>query len=200
MHSAQSQGAIGLSLLSDGRSSELLRIPDVLLVSAAYCPTGHLLYQRVRSNVGIWAAPFSIDEMKLTGEPFLVTSNGVQCSVSGDGTLVFRQGGGSEMRQLMWVDRQGNVLERIGQPQVELANPALAPDQNRIAISVGRGMSTPGFSFPRWRLSCFPSAPPFRRVLTPERPALPAGGRLGPGASVRPSGTIKYKYVFSYIF
>ena len=137
VHLTSRQGSIGLDLLVDGRSSELLRIPDELMFTPHYSPTGHLLYWRFRANAGIWAVPFSIDELKVTGEPFLVASNGADCSVSNDGTLVFLGGGGTMMRQLVWVDREGNVQERIGQPQPNLARPALAPDQNRIAIAVG---------------------------------------------------------------
>ena len=134
---------IKLDLFADGRSSELLRVPNDLLFRPAYSPTGHLLYWRFSSNAGIWAVPFSIEELKVTGEPFLVASNGANASVSADGTLVFLSGGGSMVRQLVWVDREGNVLERIGQAQRYLADPALSPDQSRIAFAAGneRGSS-----------------------------------------------------------
>ncbi|NIM01192.1 MAG: hypothetical protein GTN89_10185 [Acidobacteria bacterium] len=136
VYQADRNGATGLDLLVDGQASELLRIPDEFLWTVTYAPTGHLLYWRFRSNSGVWAVPFSVDELKLTGEPFLVASNGARPTVSADSTLVFKAIGGTIMRQLIWVDRQGNELARIGEPQQRLGHPALAADQNRIAVSV----------------------------------------------------------------
>jgi serine/threonine protein kinase/sugar lactone lactonase YvrE len=157
--------AIGIDLLVEGQSRELHHIPDELMFSLAYASSGHLIYWRFRSNSGIWALPFSIDKLEVTGDPFLVASNGSSASVSSDGTLVFRSGGGTNMRQLVWVDREGNELQRIGQPQPRLAMPSLSPDQNRVAVvsesdlwiqDIDRGTATrmtfdeSGVSWPVW--------------------------------------------------
>jgi len=59
-------------------------------------------------------------------------------SVASDGTLLLRTGGGTTTRQLVWLDRQGNTIATIGNPEEGLdllSGPALSPDGRRVAIS-----------------------------------------------------------------
>ncbi len=99
-----------------------------------YSPTGHILYQS-RLPVGdLWALPFSLAEMEPTGEPFPIERDTRRHSVSNDGTLVYlHQVGGAQ--QLLWRDRAGNKLGRIGQPQSRIGYPALSPDGRRVAVT-----------------------------------------------------------------
>ena len=98
-----------------------------------YSPTGHILY-RTRAAGELWALPFSIDTLMPTGEPFPLRESGSSPSVARDGTLVYLGTGGLERRQLVWRDRSGEKLGVIGQPQEQLAYPALSPDGGRAAV------------------------------------------------------------------
>ena len=100
---------------------------------ASYSPTGHLLYVG-RESPGIWAVPFDLSKLSLTGRPFRIADHGTAPNVSADGTLVYgRSVPGS--RQLMWFTRDGNMAGAIGQPQDDLHGPAISPDGTRVAVA-----------------------------------------------------------------
>ena len=120
---------------------------------AVYSPTGHILYG-LRWQDGIWAVPFSDSTMTRTGDRFLVDENGRYPSVSSEGTLVYTLV--DETEQLVWVNRNGEVVGTIGQPQSAMWEPALSPDGGRVAVqgqetgsvdiwihNVDRGSKTP---------------------------------------------------------
>jgi serine/threonine protein kinase/WD40 repeat protein len=105
---------------------------------AVYSPTGQILYQS-RPAGDLWALPFSLEQAKAVGNPFPVAQNTESHSVSKDGTLVYLRavvGGG---RELLWRDRAGNKLGRIGQPQDGIRHLALSPDSRRVAVSAAEG-------------------------------------------------------------
>jgi serine/threonine protein kinase len=105
---------------------------------AVYSRTGHILYQmgsstqRGIASFSIWALPFDAAKLRRTGEPFQAISDGMAPTVSSAGTLVYRTRPQKENR-LVWVDRQGKVLEAIGQPQAVIRNPSISPDGQRVA-------------------------------------------------------------------
>ena len=104
----------------------------------AYSPSGHIVYQRgFPESKGVWAAPF--DGAQVTGEPFPVDAASGYPTVSSDGTLVYRTLSTHDIRgQLAWVDRRGALLGTIGQPQMNIQNPALSPDGWGVAVSAVR--------------------------------------------------------------
>ena len=88
------------------------------------------------------AQPFDAGRLQLHGEPFPVVQQvgrlgGLQgsaaFSVSPDGTLAYRTGGGVKT-QLAWFDRAGKELGRLGQPEEQLT-PRISPDQKRVAVA-----------------------------------------------------------------
>ena len=104
----------------------------------AYSPTGHILYWRWGSNDGLWALPFSLSRLEVTGDPFLVDGRGETPSVSTDGTLVYFQGeGAGGTAQLVWVNRKGEVEEKVGEPLPLHPFFDLSPDGRKVAIGVG---------------------------------------------------------------
>ena len=103
-----------------------------------YSPTGHILYQS-RLPVGdLWALPFSLEEVEPTGEPFPIEQDTARHSVSNDGTLVYFHAVGGR-QELLWRDRVGNKLRRIGQPQSRIRHPMLSPDGRRVAVTGTEG-------------------------------------------------------------
>ncbi|HXV64249.1 MAG TPA: protein kinase, partial [Vicinamibacteria bacterium] len=124
----------------EGESSRRLEMgPDTIGDFPAYSRTGHILFDRPGPDGqtdDVWATPFSLASMAVTGRPFLVAQNATHASVSSDGTLVVQAADSEpiEAQQLVWVDRGGSVLGTIGQPQYRIRNPVLSPDQRRVAV------------------------------------------------------------------
>jgi serine/threonine-protein kinase len=106
-----------------------------------YSPSGHIVYAR---NGSLLAAPFDLETLQVTGQPFLA-ADGVFMSnntgfaefdVGGDGTLVFAPGpveGGE--RTPVWVDRQGRSSP-LPLPQRSYLHPRLSPDERQLAIEI----------------------------------------------------------------
>ena len=86
------------------------------------------------SEPGLRALPFSLATLQPLGEAFPITEDGQFASVARDGTLVFSAGTGSSSQTLVWRGRAGEVLESIGQPQQSIIRPALASDDQRVAV------------------------------------------------------------------
>ena len=99
----------------------------------AYSPTGHILYGRGwPQSEGLFAVPFSLDSLSVTGEPFLIDAAGNLPSVSDDGTLVY--GIADDLHRLVWVTRDGRIDGTIGQPQGVIWEPTLSPDGRFVAV------------------------------------------------------------------
>ncbi len=105
-----------------------------------YAAPGYLLLV----SQGVLAAyPFDAARATVAGEPMPVaqavgTDDGAfhsAFSVSAAGVLAHRAGAGSR-RQLVWVDRTGNMVGTIGQPDGNAPSaPELAPDGQRVAVT-----------------------------------------------------------------
>jgi eukaryotic-like serine/threonine-protein kinase len=114
----------------------LLTLPGQLIARVAYSDSGHILFERSPEGRGVWALPFSIDRMAVTGEPFPIARFGGQPSVSGS-TLVYAPTLPPVMTEIVEADRTGRVLRTIGAPRRGiLPMPALSPDGRLIAVPV----------------------------------------------------------------
>ena len=125
--------------VSEGTRQTLFEVSQGRVHSLSYSPTGHLLYQKSQSYLlggGIWAVPFDLETLEATGDPFLVEQEGAGPSVSADGTLSYvDRSSGMGLRQLVWVDRDGQVLGPIGQSQHRMNDLALSRDGTRVGVS-----------------------------------------------------------------
>jgi len=130
-----------LSLLSGGEHKTLLRIEGQDIWHPVYSPTGHILYRRQPTNPGIWALPFSLSKHEVTGEPFLVVPEGDLPSVSSDGTLVHVRGVITRQTRIVWVDRSGQEVGTIGEPEEQWPFPSLSPDDRNVAITASENES-----------------------------------------------------------
>jgi hypothetical protein len=125
-----------LVLFAGGQRKELLRLPpDQDIWFPVYSPTGHILYRRQPTNVGVWALPFSLARHEATGPPFLVAPSGDVPSVSHDGTLLYGSGALSLQTQMVWVDRTGKEIGPIGPEEEQWPFPEISPDGRHVAIS-----------------------------------------------------------------
>ena len=89
---------------------------------ARYVPSGHLVYSFEDT---VRAVAFDADTLDVLGDPVPVldgvaTTNdgGAHLAISDNGTLVYRQGGGTApARSLVWVDREGNEESVAAEPR-----------------------------------------------------------------------------------
>jgi eukaryotic-like serine/threonine-protein kinase len=127
-----------LAVRSDDGEHRLLSLPGNYIYWGAYSPTGHLIYATLEpeGHFSIWAVPFSLSSLDITGEPFVVAQKVTGGSVSGDRTLVYHQiFRPLQQQQLAWVDRSGTVVDTIGQPHEGIQHVSLSPDNRQVAAS-----------------------------------------------------------------
>ena len=132
--------------VGDLNSSESRRLTDSNS-PAVYASTGHLLFVRQGT---LFAQSFDPTRLELTGTPHSVVEHievgGMEMSAlsaSAAGPIVYRQGSAGGKRQLIWVDRSGKEIAKIGSP--ETATPAYAsvsPDHRRVAVQRSTGGNT----------------------------------------------------------
>jgi Tol biopolymer transport system component len=123
-------------------TKEILHLPGERVYIPTCSPLGHILFGRGSPNRGIWAIPFSLSTLTVTGEPFPVARDGAYPSVSADETLLYQSRAPLHMAagevgpyQLVWVDRNGKVEGIIGQPQDQMREPAASPDGGLVAVT-----------------------------------------------------------------
>jgi Tol biopolymer transport system component len=113
--------------------------------AARYFPTGHIVYNRVDSN--LYAVRFDIDALKVIGGPVpvvegvLQTGGALQYAVSDAGTLVYVPGPVSSSasgRTLVWVERKGKEQPLAAQPN-DYRSPHISPDGTRLALGIFAG-------------------------------------------------------------
>jgi eukaryotic-like serine/threonine-protein kinase len=102
---------------------------------------GNLLY--VDDKRQLVTAPFDVSRGTVSGEPRLIASSvGFQPStywgafaVAEGGTVVYNASTQAASSALVWLDRSGKELGRVGHPGV-LANPSISPDGDRVAVDI----------------------------------------------------------------
>ncbi len=114
-------------------SGESVRLVDG--GAPAYAAPGFILYQPQPRRPGLWALPFSLTSLKVTGEAFPIAQGVGEASLSANGTLVSVDVlGAASKDRLVWRDRTGNKIREIGRPHDRLSWPALSPDERRVAV------------------------------------------------------------------
>lgn len=111
-------------------------------IYARYATSGHLLY--VTMDSALMVAPFDAAKRAFTGPARVVTEGlrvgfggAVDLAVSATGTLVYVAGVGRDVRELVWVTRDG-VSEPVDSAwHRSFQFPTLSPDGSRIAVNIG---------------------------------------------------------------
>jgi serine/threonine protein kinase len=107
--------------------------------NAAYA-SGHLLYARDRV---LLAHPFDPERLELTGDPVPI-AQGVQYepsffralfSVSESGVLAYRSGAVERKSSLLWIDRNGQEGDSIGEP-ANYIDVSLSPNETKAAVTL----------------------------------------------------------------
>jgi serine/threonine protein kinase/Tol biopolymer transport system component len=118
---------------------------DMHVGYGVYSPTGHILFEQHGPNAGIWAVPFSVSRLEISGPPFLVASGGGSPSVDDHGTLAYTRGGAQNVLTLDWVDPEtGQQTPLHGEASEWLSFPCISPDGASVAyvshVTPGRGV------------------------------------------------------------
>jgi dipeptidyl aminopeptidase/acylaminoacyl peptidase len=95
--------------------------------------SGHLLYFR---DTGVWAAPFSLSSLAVSGDPFLVVAGASVQAGAADGTLAAVPASIATDLQLTWLDRKGQVQGTLGRVGIPIREPRLSPDGRHVAGTV----------------------------------------------------------------
>ena len=104
-----------------------------------YVPSGHLVFIHEGT---LFAAPFDLDRLELTGQPVPVLAdvsanpfNGeAQFAFSRDGTLVYQRGEGLST-PIQWMDREGKILPLRAAPGL-YNTIRFSPDGRRLALEI----------------------------------------------------------------
>ena len=110
-----------------------------------YTSTGHVVFAR---GTTLMAARFNLAERAVTSDPVPLlegvrnpsSNTAADYAVSASGTLVYVPSSeqGVTGRAIVWVDRNGNVIERAVSELVPNArDPRLSPDGSRLALTIG---------------------------------------------------------------
>lgn len=123
--------------LWDGHERRILfQIPAQIVSSPVYAESGHILFNRAPEGAGIWALPFSLDRLEVTGDAFPVAPFGASPSVAGS-TLVYTPIVPPTLSEIVEVDRTGRVLRSIGPPRRGLyPGAALSPDGKQLVVPI----------------------------------------------------------------
>ena len=129
-------GIVDTIMVFDGVAAKtVLHLEGETISAPLYAPTGHILYVRASNNSGIWALPFSLEDLAATGDPFLIVPQGTFPSVSREGTLMYLPPAAVGAQELAWADRGGSAPKTVGRPQQGLSLPSLSPDGRFIAVA-----------------------------------------------------------------
>ncbi len=130
--------------LSGDAGKLLLNSPTSAVYARSAGGADYLLFTE---GTGLLAQSFRLSSLKLIGNAFpvaqriLVASSGIPLggtsaaiSASTNGVLAFRARGETGSTELVWLDRAGRRLGRVGDPG-DYSNPAISPDEKKLAIA-----------------------------------------------------------------
>ena len=138
LFAVRSGDALELRLLDldTGEEEPLADLGTGRNVSIAYSPSGHLVYRALVQSRGgvVWAIPFSLRELEITGEAFPIAQNAGAPSMANDGTLLFNDFS-EALFKFVWVNRRGEKLADATRPARRQGYFSLSPDDRFVAVS-----------------------------------------------------------------
>jgi Tol biopolymer transport system component len=135
VHRENASNAIGV--LKDGRLTLIHEAAD--LEAPSYSSSGHIVYERHAPSAGLWAVPFSLERLEVTGDEFLI-GEGIEPSVARDGTLSFLGQPETLVRQVSWFTMDGRVGAPLAEPREWSEGLAISPDSRRVLAATNDGI------------------------------------------------------------
>jgi eukaryotic-like serine/threonine-protein kinase len=126
---------IYLASLDSGKSKNLFNAGS----PAIYSQPGYLLFLRQGT---LFSQPFDAERGEASGEPVQIADSVAQSpiynaggfSVSETGMLAYRPTGVPSLRQLVWFDRSGKEIAKLGEPADYLSDPEISPHGDQVAL------------------------------------------------------------------
>ncbi|MCI0403743.1 MAG: protein kinase [Acidobacteria bacterium] len=101
----------------------------------AYAPSGHIVYEQQGPNGGVWAVPFSLDSLEVTGPAFKIASDGKFPAVDASGNLVYARTGAGRL-VMSWVDpATGESTPLGGHERESIDDPWFSNDGSKVAYA-----------------------------------------------------------------
>ncbi len=132
----QRTGPDTIQLFANGERKTLLTLEGQNLWSVEYAPSGHLLFVRIPDNAGLWAVPFSLQSLEITGDAFLIAPKSSEGSASRDHTLTYLPTIYGDLARVTWRDLSGKFLSYATEPLTNINSMALSPDGTKLAMSM----------------------------------------------------------------
>jgi serine/threonine-protein kinase len=133
-------GVCALEVWDHETRKELLNLPGQYIRHPEYSPTGHILYSLGEIETALWALPFDLDRLEVTGDPFMVVQKGNLAKVSRNGDLVYVTGDGSTwFYEAVLVDKSGNEQRVMGTGNDIWPFPAFLPGGREVAVAARIG-------------------------------------------------------------
>jgi len=122
-----------VDVIRDGKIIRSIILSDGSAGDASFAPSGHVVFSEM--GRGVWAVPFSLDELDKTGEPFVIDSDGGDPSVALDGSLVYTRNANRVPGRMVRVGMSGNVIGTIGEPGESIDTPLFSPSGSVLAYT-----------------------------------------------------------------
>ncbi len=130
-------GPIVLAVASGGKRHDLLRLSNGYFWQPVYDPRGYIVFTRGGDVSGLWAAPFSLGRLAITGEPRMIAPGASSASISSDGMLVYRIGEATfTSADLVLLHRSGTFGDTLFRDLKYLWSMALSPDGHSVAMDI----------------------------------------------------------------
>ncbi len=118
----------------DLRTGKLVRLGQG--VRPVYSRLGYVIFQAPEPASGLWALPFDGGKLEPTGAAFPIAEEVIEPSLAEDDTLVFIDlDTRIRSQQLEIVDRSGESIALVVQPQDSVGGPVLSPDESKFAVA-----------------------------------------------------------------
>jgi len=131
-------GPDSIEVFTNGARRQLLHVEGTRLMEPVYSATGHILFRREGDRPGLWAVPFSLSKLHVTGDPFLVAPDAGTPTLASNQTLAFVDHVEISRFQLAWFGAPGKMLEAVGSPELVFYDPKISPDGRLIAVATRR--------------------------------------------------------------
>ena len=117
-----------IELWTGSERRQIVRMEGSFLEYPVYSPTGHILFTRAGSNGGLWGVPFSLTNLTVTGQPFLVDAAATEATISRTLRLAYVPASGFPQSRLVWFDRAGRQVGQLEDLRAFDRMIALSPD------------------------------------------------------------------------
>ncbi|MEO6080501.1 MAG: TIR domain-containing protein [Steroidobacteraceae bacterium] len=116
----------------DGKTAVELSDDVKIGTLPAYLPSGWLLW--IRAGGTLTAQRLDVAKAALVGEVVSLAEGASGVSASATGVVAYRTGD-DRQRQLVWLDRSGNLSGTVGPPDGSLKSPRVSPDGRQVAFA-----------------------------------------------------------------